>query len=72
MEKKEFLAIVDEILEVDIGTTDFEGDLEAIDWDSLANLGFIAEIDSRLGVRLNAEDLAKCRSVADLYLLLTK
>lgn len=72
MEPNEFIRLVEEILEVDSGTVTVGDSLDAIDWDSLADLGFIAEIDSRFSVALNAQKLAASTTVDDLYRLVTE
>lgn len=69
MEQGEFIALVEEILEVDAGTVSMTDRLEAIDWDSLSNISFIAEIDDRLNVSMEADRLAASSSVGDLYAL---
>lgn len=69
MDEATFLAMVDEILEVDSGSTSMDANLDDIDWDSLANIGFIAEVDSKYGLVLDAEKLASSETVADLYAL---
>ena len=53
MEQKEFIAFVEEILEVEAGTVAIGNKLADIDWDSLANITFIAEIDTKFGVPLD-------------------
>ena len=67
MEQTEFISLVEETLEVDPGTVNVTDRLEDIDWDSLANIGLIAEIDTKLGVTLDSERLARSVTVADLY-----
>lgn len=72
MNQEEFLALVDETLEEDAGTASMESNLDDLGWDSLANISFIAEVDTRHGVEIDAERLAKAESVADLFELLTE
>lgn len=72
MEKAEFISLVEEILEVSEGTISFSDALDAVDWDSLANISFIAEIDTRFGVSLDSERLADAKLVADLHSLLER
>lgn len=69
MNQDELLAIVAEILEVEPGTVILTDQLEDIDWDSLANISFIAEVDTRLGATLDADELAKAVIVGDLLAL---
>jgi acyl carrier protein len=70
MDQQQFVSLVEEILEVDPGSLGLNDVLEELDWDSLANISLIAEIDSRVGKSLNAERLAACETVRDLYALL--
>jgi len=62
--------MVEDILEVDAGTVKFSDSLEAVDWDSLCNITFVAEVDTRTGATIDADQLAKAETVADLYKLL--
>lgn len=71
MEKNEFIVFVEETLEVAAGTIAFTDKLDDIDWDSLANIGFIAEIDAKFGKSMDSERLAQSETVSDLYGLLT-
>jgi acyl carrier protein len=70
MDQKQFVSLVEEILEVDPGSLGMDDSLEELDWDSLANISLIAEIDRRAGKSLNAERLAACETVRGLYALL--
>ena len=69
MDEKVFLELVAEILEVDVADVKLTDELEAIEWDSLANISFIAEIDNAIGVEIDADDLSKAKTVADLHRL---
>lgn len=69
MEQSKFIALTEEILEVEPGTVGVDDVLEEIDWDSLANIGLIAEIDTRFGVALDAERLGNATTIADLHSL---
>lgn len=69
MDQIEFIALAEEILEVDSNTVNLADVLEDIDWDSLANIGLIADIDTKFGVSLDSERLGKAKTVADLYAL---
>lgn len=70
MEQQAFIELVEEILEVKPGTVSLENSLDELDWDSLANITFIAEIDTKLNLSLDADRLANSESVADLYELI--
>ena len=70
MNHTEFLNVMEGILELDEGTldgTELLNDLEG--WDSLAVVGFIAEMDSELDVTLNPNSISNANSVADLTAL---
>ena len=69
MEKDALLELVAEILEVEEASA--TESLEDQGWDSLANLAFIAEIDERLGVQIDADELAKAVTVDDLQALIS-
>ncbi len=66
MESNALLSIVAEILEVDAGEVALTDDLETLGWDSLANISFIAEVDTAAGVTIDADALAEAVTVADL------
>ena len=62
---------MEEILDVDQGSVSMADSLESLKWDSLANLSFIAEIDTRLDVTIDADALARSTRPADLLALVT-
>ncbi len=67
MNKVEFYRNLDELLEIDPGTTT-GGDLleDLVGWDSVAVISFIAMADEKYGVNLPARRIAECKSVDDL------
>jgi acyl carrier protein len=69
MTKSEFLAMIEEILETDAGSVNLDARLEDLGWDSLSDVSFIAEVDSALDMEVNANQLVKCETVADLMKL---
>ncbi len=69
MDESAFVALVAEILEVDPATVSLTDRLDDLDWDSLANISFIAEIDTRLSAQVDADELANATTVADLKAL---
>lgn len=71
MEQNDFLHLAAEILEVDTSDVSLESNLDDIDWDSLANISFIAEIDSRLSKSVNPESLNNCAKLGDIYSLVS-
>lgn len=71
MDENALLALVAEILETDVAEVSLNDELDALGWDSLANISFIAEVDEATGVTIDADDLAKAKTVADLHGLIT-
>ncbi len=66
MDDQTLLELVASILEVEAGDISLTDNLEEREWDSLANLSFIAEMDERLGLTIDADELAKAETVGDL------
>lgn len=67
MNKKEFIAEIEKIVELEVGELngdDALADLE--DWDSLAVMGFIAMVDTNFGVTIEALKIRECTTVDDL------
>jgi acyl carrier protein len=66
MTQAEFLASMDELLELPAGTLTGSEKLEDLEaWDSMAMVGFIALADSN-GAKVAARQVAGCDTVADL------
>ena len=69
--KREFLSLLEEILEVTPGT--LKGNEQLLDlegWDSLAVVSFIAMVDERFGETLAPREISKADSIADIVGLL--
>ncbi|MDI6023762.1 acyl carrier protein [Leucobacter sp. UT-8R-CII-1-4] len=66
MDTQSFLDLVATILEVEAEKLSLTDNLFDIDWDSLSNISFIAEIDERLGLSIDADELANAATIADL------
>jgi len=66
MNEKDFIALLEETVEVDPGTIALDDSLDSYDWDSLSLLGFISAIDTRLNVALDAEKLSAAETPSDL------
>jgi acyl carrier protein len=67
MRKEEFLAIFEEILELDPGTItgkELLGEFE--DWSSLAVVSLIALIDEKVGITMEPERIQESQSVEEL------
>ena len=70
MTKKQFLALLDELLENDLGTLQGDESLAMLPkWDSLAIIGFIALLDQHFGVSVPAMKITECKTVAGLVAL---
>jgi acyl carrier protein len=71
MKTAEFLALLDDMLELDPGTLTGSEQLSDIpEWDSLAVISFIALVDEQFNTILEGEKLAEAKSVRDLIALL--
>ena len=69
--RKEFLVLLDELLDLPAGTLQGHETLEDLeDWDSAAAVEFLAMADEHYGLVLSPRDLVKCNSVNDLLGLL--
>ncbi len=67
MTKKDFLLLLDELLEVDPGTLKGDEPLTQFSrWDSLAVIGFIALLDQHFGISVQGASIVECKTVADL------
>ena len=70
MEKKQFLFLLDELLELDKGTLQGDELLSNLDmWDSLTAIGFIALVDENCGKIIAPTGLMNAKTVNDLYSL---
>ncbi|HLI85952.1 MAG TPA: phosphopantetheine-binding protein [Bryobacteraceae bacterium] len=68
MEKLQFLKLIEGILELQQGSlrgTERLADFEQ--WDSIAILDYIATVDRKFGVILNADEIAGCQTFDDLF-----
>lgn len=69
----QFLAEVDELLELPAGTTRKEQKLaDCQQWDSMAVLGLLAIADEKHGVSIKPMALAECKTFGDVFELLAK
>ena len=71
MTESDFLREFEEILEVDAGSLNSEIKLSELEeWNSLGVISFIAMVDDRVGLTLNARKIQDCTTVRDLMGLL--
>jgi acyl carrier protein len=69
MDETSLLQTVADILEVDVAEVALSDELDALGWDSLSNISFIAEVDEKTGVTVEADALSEAVTVADLLAL---
>ena len=67
MQKTEFLALMDELFEVDPGTVADDTVLKDVpSWSSLTFVGLIAVIDEEYGVSMPPNAILNCQTAGDL------
>ena len=67
MNKTEFYRALDELLEVEPGTTNGAQPLADLEgWDSVTVLSFIAMADEKYGVNIPVKSIVTCQKVDDL------
>ena len=63
-----FKQLISEGLELDISEVTESLILDPEEnWDSLALLSIISEIDTQYGIQLDGEKLASCRTISEIY-----
>ena len=66
-----FKQLISQGLELDISKATESLILDPEDnWDSLALLSIISEIDTQYGIQLDGEKLASCKKISDIYNLI--
>ncbi len=71
IQKEEFIALIEEIIESDSGTIGEEAPLESLEgWDSVAVISLIAIVDERFMVTLSPKKIADAKTISDLMRLL--
>lgn len=71
MTEETFIALIEEVLEVDPGAVTLGSVLDEIDWDSLSNLSLIAILDSEHNITIGAQALQEAVTVKELYSLIS-
>ena len=67
MKKKDFLNLLEEILEVDENTLTGEEELESLDnWNSLSMISLIAMVDENFDVTLEPTKIAESTTIQDI------
>jgi acyl carrier protein len=69
MEKKDFLKLIDDLLELSPGTLCGSEFLKAIGWDSLAVIGFMALCDEQFALQVSPLEIKDCETPEDLFAL---
>ena len=69
MSPEEFLALAGKLVFLSPEALSLDTTLESINWDSLVNMSFIAEVDEHLGKEVNADDLFDSKTLGDVYRL---
>lgn len=64
--ESQLLDIVAEILELEVNEISFETKLDDSNWDSLAVVSFIAEVDSEFGKILSPKDVSSAENIKSL------
>lgn len=72
MTREDFLLLMDELLELDPGTLKGLEPLDGLEsWDSLSIVSFMGLAKARCGTTLSAKGIASCRTVDDLFALVS-
>ncbi|HXN46279.1 MAG TPA: acyl carrier protein [Bryobacteraceae bacterium] len=70
MTHREFLKLIEDLLELEPGTLEGNEDLKGCGWSSLAVVGFMALADEQFGEIVSPAKLARCNTPNDLAALL--
>jgi acyl carrier protein len=70
MDRNQFVAALENVLQINKGTLKPETSLEGLDhWDSMGMLEFQAMADEDFGVQLDSPVINSCKTVEDLWTL---
>lgn len=69
MNKSQFLATLQDMLQCDEALQEDTVLAEREEWDSLAIMVLVTFFDKNLGLRIAYDDIRKCRTIADLIAL---
>ena len=70
MTRAECLRKLEEVMELDVGSLQGGEELQALGWDSLKILEFLAFADEQFSLSIAPKDVARCKTVDDLIVLL--
>lgn len=66
--QEKMIALIEELLKVPVGTINIDTRIEDVEeWDSLAHVTIIGELEERLGVVIPLEDAIEINSVRELF-----
>ena len=66
-----FRQLIADALEMEVGELDEDLILDPEDnWDSVALLSVISEIDTQYGIQLDGDELANCKKISEIYVLI--
>lgn len=66
--REQIIALIEEILKVPTGTVTEDTKIEAVEeWDSLAHVMIIGELEEKLGISLPLEEAVEITSVQELF-----
>ncbi len=72
MTEAEFNKSMDELLELDPGTLQGPEELKSLEnWDSLSIVSFMGMAKTKAGVTVSPKQIAECKTVSDLYKLVS-
>lgn len=66
--REQIIALIEEILKVPAGTITEDTQMEAVEeWDSLAHVMIIGELEEKLGISLPLDEAVEITSVKELF-----
>ncbi len=73
MTRRDFLLLLDDLLELDPGTLQGSEELDSLDgWDSLAVVSFLAMVDQHLGAAVPPKAIQESETIEDLVSLVSR
>ena len=69
MEQNDLIVLIAKVLEADASSLTLESNLKERNWDSLADVMLIAELDDALGIIQSSDALRGAETVADIHAL---
>lgn len=66
IDESALIEVIARVAECDVSSLSASTTLESIGWDSLSQLGFVAELDAKLGLAVNPAKLQEATTIAEL------